>query len=127
MSTACAFLSQTKIVIIVDGMVRAGVNTAHASGAFLRVDNNQSIISLIDSSLDRTGGKTGSAIAMHTQRRPINDAYFRNSSFFFLGNLDPELPSIRLGFSIRRPIVAAMFIFAGYLAIITSAASGYIY
>jgi len=108
-------------------MVRAGVNTAHASGAFLRVDNNQSILSLIEGSFDRTGGKTGSVITMHTQIRAINDAYFRNSSFFFLGNLDPELPSIRLGFSIRRPIIAAMFIFAGYLAIITPAASSYIY
>jgi hypothetical protein len=122
MGAACAFLSQIKIVIEVDGLVRTGIYTALTAGAFDGIYDNQSVFSLVDGILNFAGCHTGSIIAMIAHQSGVGDF---NSGYLtpdFFIQLQPELSGFRLGLGIRSPIINYMLVFAGNLAVITTIA-----
>jgi hypothetical protein len=117
MSTACAFLSEVKIFIEVDAAVWAGPHALPAPGALFWIDYYQSVGPLIDAAFDRAGGNTGSGVAVHANSSDIgyfNLGYSPSDVFIHLA---PELPGIRLRPGIGRPIIPAMLIFTGDLAV----------
>jgi hypothetical protein len=126
MGTAGAFLCNIEAFIKVNNFVWANINTILTARAFLRVNNDQAVISLIQSSFHLAGFDTWSFVAMHAEMWSIGDFDFGYSTSNGLGQFDPELPGVGLRFSNRSPIIADMFVFARYLARMATVAFRYI-
>jgi hypothetical protein len=126
MSTTGAFLSDVQAFIEEDDTIRTGVDTVLAPGALDRVDDDEAVLSLINSPFDRAGIHAGRLIAVHAEMRAVGDLDLGHSPPHSFGKLKPELPGIGLGLGDRRPIIGDMFILANNLTGMTAVALRYI-
>jgi len=122
MSAAGTFLGYVQVFIEVNDMVGAGINTALAAGALYRVDDDQSVISLIDSAFYRAGWDTRSIVAMHTEDGEIMHLDLGYSTSDELVLLQPEMSCVWLGFGIRCPVISHMLVLAGNLTAVAAIA-----
>jgi hypothetical protein len=118
--TTGTFLGNLKAVVEIDGIIRAGTGALTTSGALLRIDDHKTIFSFVYSFRDRACGEAGGIIAVVAEKWDVMHFDLGDGPPDMLGQLDPELASLRLRFSIRRPIVADMLVLAGDLAAITT-------
>jgi hypothetical protein len=120
MCAAGTFLGEMEVLVIVDNLVRTTMYTIPAAGAFLGVNDNQSIVAAVDSPCNRARSHTRGISAMHAHYRLIDYPYLGDSPSFLVVYLHPELAGVRLRLGIGCPIIPTMFVFTGYLAIITA-------
>jgi hypothetical protein len=109
-----------EVLVIIDNFVGTIMYTIPAAGAFLGVNDNQPIITAVDSSFNGARSHTWGISAMHAHYRLIDHPDLRDSPSFLVVYLHPELACVRLRFGIRCPIIPTMFILTSYLAIITA-------
>jgi hypothetical protein len=122
MGTASAFLGNIQVLIEVNGIIRASINTILTASAFYRVQDYQTIFSLIKSSFNRTRFHARSIVTMLAQYRHIMHLDLGHCSSNKLILFQPELPGVRLRLGVWGPIIRHVFIFAGNLTAITSIA-----
>jgi hypothetical protein len=127
MSTTGALLSDVQVFIEEDDIIRTGIDTVLAAGALHRVDDDEAILSLINSPFDRAGVHAGSLVAVHTEMRAVSHFDLGHSPSHPFGKLKPELPGIGLWLGDRCPIIGDMFILANDLTGMTAVARSYIY
>jgi hypothetical protein len=126
MSTTSAFLSDIQIFIEEDDSVRTGIDAILAACALHWVDDDEAILSLVNSPFDGAGIHTGSLITVHAKMWAVSHFDFRHSPSHFLGKLKPELPGIGLRLCNGCPIIGDMFILANDLTGMTAVALCYI-
>jgi hypothetical protein len=121
MRAARAFLGQVQIIVEVNGIVRTGIHAVLTARAFDRINDDQSILSLVNG-VYFTGRHTGSIIAMLAHQGGVSylDPGYLTPDFFI--QFQPELSDFGLGLGIRSPIIGHMLVFTGDLAVITTIA-----
>jgi hypothetical protein len=121
MGATGTFLMEIFFGILKNHVIRTCTAAISAVFAFFRVDYHKPVITLIYS-IVFASGHAGRFIAMIAQARYVMYPHFRVRAFDVLMQFQPELPDFRLGGGIGPPIVIAMLIFTGKLAVITAVA-----
>ena len=101
--------------------MRTGRRAELATGAFLRVDDDQPVVALVNRTHGAVGDTRG-VVTMMAHLRQVGDLDLGHLATNQLGETDPELPGIRLRLGIGGPIVADMLVFAGNLAAVAAVA-----
>jgi hypothetical protein len=123
---AGALLSEIKLLVVVDDPIGASIKATLTAGTLLWVNDNQTVGSLVDS-FYRTRFNAWGISTVHTQYRDVCHLDLRYRSPNMLIYLNPELPGIRLGLGIGRPVISAVLVLADKLAGITTRAMANIY
>jgi hypothetical protein len=121
MCAAGAFLSDIETRIEEDNIIGTsiGIEAILASGAFIRIDDNQSIGAAIYC-LNLTGRYARRLFTMLTRYEYIRYPYMWSFTPGSLMYLTPELSYFRLRFSIWCPIIRAMLVLTGNLTRVAS-------
>jgi len=107
---ACALLSNVQILVKVNNiLIWAGFQAVTATGALCGINNDQRIVTLIDSAV-RARRHAGGIVAVHTKTGTIMDLNLRHCAADLLVQLEPEMSDFRLRFCYRHPVVGNMLV-----------------
>jgi len=121
MGAHSALLSDVEVGIEVDNSVGTGIQTLPGAGAFLRIDNDDAVIPLVDGTC-LAGGDAWCFVAMLADVVHISDPDLGYGALNDIGDLHPELAGIRLRFGDGSPVIGNMLVFAGDLAVVAAVA-----
>ena len=126
MGTAGALLGYLKLIIEINSPIGTGINAKLAAGAFLGVNDNQPIRSGEYGS-HRAGLYTRSIVTMLSRYKHMGYLNMRYLSPLGFIHFTPKMSPFRLRLGIGGPIVAAVLVLTGNLALVTPTARTNIY
>ena len=127
MGATGALLGDVQIFVEVDDpVIGAGIHAQAATGALHRVDDDQSVLPLVEGALHRAGLYAGGLVTVHAQVGPVGHLHLGHGATDALGELEPELADVGLWFGDGGPVVGHVLVFADDLAVVAAVALGYV-